>query len=558
MNPELEEYEDEEVLARVPPPPSEDMSPEEQGYAKRLQEAEFKRSYAQNVGYQVQAPNLPDISRVAENPNYGLGGLSGDGSAPLRLPDNLPVSETPAADMSADFAKARAHDDFRRDLANVGRAFSAIPRAIGGTQVNDKLYDELGRARAVPALEQDAKMATLAQQERERREALDPASRSSRLAQAAFVDFINMAAPGLKQTITGEQISKMNRQQIEAAMGSHSKLLGELEKSRSNRAGEEARLLEAQNRRATLELDLEKTRGRAHKDSIDIVEKLLGKSTPGVDPFQDNVNRRNFANKLQTFRQKQEPTQKLGEAFQDIENQFPGLTTESKIPEGMSPEFLKGWFTNKANFKGLTSHMTPQQMTRFNSARMDILNTLRHASAGANLTEYEAQFWDQMFQSHLLTDPDAMAATLAYFRKRIGNVYNRQLRGLMAEGQFLFKDQWPLIQQEMEGFGAFRMPIFESADVPPASIQPRRAPPPVPTRTRVQEPDPNDPRLAPIPAPGTISPRPQATPATQPARGFKAVIVNKATGKSLETTNPANARKAQQDPSKYEVRILSE
>lgn len=483
--------------------------------ARRVEEADFVREYAPSVTPQMAPVQGADVSRLTNNSNYGLGAFGGQADSPLALPSDLPEpTEDDGSDYLRQLQDARASDRQRASIADVLGSVQRLSSAISGTPWESDFYERAGAPRAVPELEQNNKLAVLAQQERQRREATDPNSRSSRMAQAAFVDFINMAAPGLKASFPGEQVAKMNRQQIEAVMGPHAKLMGDLESMRAKRAGEEAQLARIQNETARLNLQRDQAQGRFQEKGYDTAQDLLGKGGQ-VNGYQDGINRRNFVSKLQKFREKNEATDKLASAFEEIERVVPGFTT-GEVPDDMSPEILKSWLLNRVNAKGITSRWTSQDMVRFNTARDDILNTLRHASAGANLTDSEIEFWDRMFQSNLMNDPNAVAAVMSYFRKRVGNVYNRQLEGLQAEGSLLFGDQWQDVQGSL---GHLDRPVFNMPDAPsrPASMA-------TPTRA------------------------PQAPEANVQHAPGGARVTNKATGKSKIISDAATLNKLAQDP----------
>lgn len=466
----------------------------------------------------------------------------------LQLPENLPVTDHKVEDYTKKYNAARQEDEFRAGLANVGRAFSSIPRALGGTQVNDKVYDELGRARAVPAIEQQSKMAQLAEQERLTRAATDPTSRESRAAQALYLDYLNAVAPGLSSRITPEQVSGMSKKQIEEALGGQSKTLEVLERRRHNQAQEGIA-------RERLEIQ----RGDQWLRTLGVADKLSGAG--GANEYRDSVDRGKVANHhLEFVRKVQTPMRGYAASLEAMEDAAPGSTSGNLHPD-VKTQLIYDRVKTRAPLKGafgLTSHALSKGSVAFQAAQDFLRLVTQHKYAGANLTETEKEMWDQMFRNRTFDDPDAAAVAVAFFKDKLAKEYASDVRGIRAYGASLSPDTW----RQIEEISPLDIPVFYGRYNPNPNAH-RVAPgignkPPIPTNTPIREPDPNDPRLAPIPAPDTNRPRATPAPATRPTSGFRAVIVNKVTKKQLETTNPANARRAQQDPDKYEVRILSE
>lgn len=465
----------------------------------------------------------------------------------FQLPPDLPVTEYKAEDYTERLNAARQEDEFRKGIANVGRAFSSIPRALGGTPVNNAVYDEIGRARAVPAIEQNSKMAQLAEQERATRAAADPTSQESRTAQALYADYLAMVAPNLQTRITPEQVSRMTKKQIEDALGGQSKAMDALEKRRHNQTQEGI---------ARERLDIQ--RGDQWLKTLGIADKLTGQG--GVNEYRASVDRGKVASRHSDFvKRVQTPMKGYAASLEAMEDAAPGSTSGNLDPN-IKTQLIRDRILSRAplkGFGGITSHALPKGSVAFQAAQDFIRLVTQHKYAGANLTETEKEMWDQLFRNRHLDDPDAAAVAVAFFKDKLAKEYATEVNGVRAFGAALDPEVWMLIEET----APLDLPVFYGryksnpnahkvvpGATPTGAPAPRQPPPPIPTTTPVREPPP-----AQLKELGVTSPASGNT-----SSGFKAVIVNKATGKRLETTNPANARKAQQDPEKYQVEILSE
>lgn len=438
-----------------------------------------------------------------------------------RAPEAFDYTPPPAQEIpdrrtqyAADLKAAQAQSRDREFIANLGQAGQTLVEGVSGVKGGPMFQNMLKDAnRPVEEVTERFNLDKALAGMRAADEAANPASQTNRAAQSAFAK----AYPDLARAMGAEALSRQPRAALESfakigdkSSGNTIKLFEALVKGGRAETQNSADVAKTNN-------EIAQTPFKQQQAIFDSATKRIGaaKVSEGNSSAQDAIAQRNANRHIIDYTKR---TEKLGEtiaALEQVERLAPGMT-RGVVDEGGEPKDFTGvdWtkVKNAVLRRGVGQQFSEPQQVALRSSVMSLKGQLRYLQAGANLTEYEVKYWDDMFADAIASPPEAQAAVIDMFRQTI---YSK-LGQMESSYSYVVNNEQPGKWDEFagspgarttrhpifQGLGANRQPTEAEASPEAApAAEPEQAAPPLPVKAEVREPGaaaPSSPKLTPI------------------------------------------------------------
>jgi hypothetical protein len=360
----------------------------------------------------VQLPK-PAPMPVEEDPGFEQAPESMD-PGPARRPLPPPRS-APPRDYEGDLAEASNRSNDNRFIANTTSAADHMISTAAGTKGSD-FGKQLGQQADQP-LDEFKMSVDLDKFNNARQKELDlddPMSRTSAVAREQYRQLDPQRASQY-----GAAFEEMTARDLEKQFGISLKDMQIDMLMEKARAADAAKTADRGQKQAQFEAVQPRENLKAETGVVGATAALLNarKMNDGtaVSGAQAAVGNRRVGDRIIDYAKK---TEKLGEALvalDQVERLQPGMT-KGAMPEGASTDVDWTKIKNAALRKGLGQQFTEPQAQALRSSIMMFKGKIRHMLAGAQLTDYEANYYDQAFADSLLSPPAVQAAVLDMFR----------------------------------------------------------------------------------------------------------------------------------------------
>lgn len=337
---------------------------------------------------ELKAPSVPTQARETPLDFSSVGGHV----------DPMPV-DAPAQDWAAKALEARGNADQVRLAAGIGRAGEKIGAALGGMRSDPSAYEALDQhAKSVEARPQ------LDMQ-------LDEMSRKFRLA-AALKDPnhpINQkaraATPKAFAAMLGESFPKMTADDLAKQFPV---LREALKYATADEKNLWARQMDAYKMQNKNQMDLAGLEERGQQRGINAFtsQTMAGQGEGGLSP----VDRRFVQTQLQKLGEKTAGFAELGNAFEQMDRAYPGIVSKGVLPKNFDISV-----TDRAALAlpgGAGTWLASPKGIEFQKLLGTAQDLLQRARTGAALTKDETAYYDNLFSTGWMANPQAIGPAL--------------------------------------------------------------------------------------------------------------------------------------------------